>query len=794
MNDLTLGLPIVGDVKAISPVLRKKTISIVERNPKISIITTVYNMEEYIDESILSLRNQQLENPYDIEIITVDDCSTDGTLARLREHSLLDDRVRIIAFDENKSVNQARKAAVMAANGTYIMFVDGDDTLDRKACGSLILEMEKYNVDILHFCMKFISAYDNEENRLKVEKFNNKKDLSDILLIDNTDDFTILKYRYSSDEAITGFLGTLTANLFNSDIVKKAYEHILDVPIHRASDTYAQFLIMYYAKSYKKLLRASYTYYFYYYGRGGYGKSSYDFKWFKMLCTKGIIITALKAFLIKFEQFENLQNIFYTLENNMIMPVFNEYNKINNENEKKLYFNCMTKYFEKQLIIEKLAYTKFNNAYNITEALKNTDMLGVKKAKRIKVIGAYYTSISGGGAQKVTCMLCDLWVSMGYNVVLFTDSEPNIDDFPLSDFVKRVFLPDSTHKAKKYPIRMKALLYAITLYKIDVFVYHRWLSPILFWDVISIKSLNIPVILYTHGIFSNNYLNASETFFLLSKIVSYIDCLVVLSRVCYAYWSAFCKNIKIVENPHLFDINNIIHSKLTTNNILWIGRVSHEKLPEQALQIINIVSKKIPSVKMYLVGTKNNNDPYIQKLMKYVKENYLTNNVFFIDFTNNVKNYYQNSDIMLLTTKSEGWSLSIMEATMYGLPIICYDMPYLEMIRRHKGSIITVPQNDVNAAAEAIVDLLVNRNKLTEMGKKSLFLTKQLLNYDIKSTWKNIFDSVTEGKTNKPQYIPTNDDYKIMIQTLDHHSEGIYKKIIEHREYKNELNKLKNSL
>lgn len=94
------------------------------RTPLISIIVPCYNVEQYIDECLYSLTNQTINN---IEIICVEDCSTDSTLDKLTEWKDKDNRIRIITHEANKGLGTARNTGIKAANAEYVAFVDSDD-------------------------------------------------------------------------------------------------------------------------------------------------------------------------------------------------------------------------------------------------------------------------------------------------------------------------------------------------------------------------------------------------------------------------------------------------------------------------------------------------------------------------------------------------------------------------------------------------------------------------------------------------------------------------------------------
>lgn len=95
--------------------------------PKISIIIPCYNMEKYIERCLDSVQKQLLD---DIEIICVDDKSTDNTLSILQSRAEKDSRIRIIAQEKNMGVAVARNTAIDVATGEYVGFVDADDYVD----------------------------------------------------------------------------------------------------------------------------------------------------------------------------------------------------------------------------------------------------------------------------------------------------------------------------------------------------------------------------------------------------------------------------------------------------------------------------------------------------------------------------------------------------------------------------------------------------------------------------------------------------------------------------------------
>lgn len=95
--------------------------------PKVSVIIPVYNTENFLRKCLDSVCDQTLQ---DIEIICINDCSTDGSLEILREYAKKDNRIKLIELLENCGAAKARNIGIDIAEGEYLGFVDSDDFID----------------------------------------------------------------------------------------------------------------------------------------------------------------------------------------------------------------------------------------------------------------------------------------------------------------------------------------------------------------------------------------------------------------------------------------------------------------------------------------------------------------------------------------------------------------------------------------------------------------------------------------------------------------------------------------
>lgn len=122
--------------------------------PLVSVIIPVYNTHEYLSKCLNSVVNQTLK---DIEIILVDDGSTDDSLEILTKYQIEDPRIAVLT-QENKGASSARNRGLDIARGEYIAFVDSDDTIDTDAYEISYRQAKAANADILIFAEKKLSV------------------------------------------------------------------------------------------------------------------------------------------------------------------------------------------------------------------------------------------------------------------------------------------------------------------------------------------------------------------------------------------------------------------------------------------------------------------------------------------------------------------------------------------------------------------------------------------------------------------------------------------------------------
>ena len=133
--------------------------------PLVSIIIPVYNTEKYLRQCLDSVINQTFQ---DIEIILVNDASTDNSAAIIKEYQQKDSRIKPVNITNNIGVSKSRNIGMKEATGKYIVFVDSDDWIRKDYVEFLFNNIEKLKCDVVSGCY---SIYNDKTFQYKTRKY-----------------------------------------------------------------------------------------------------------------------------------------------------------------------------------------------------------------------------------------------------------------------------------------------------------------------------------------------------------------------------------------------------------------------------------------------------------------------------------------------------------------------------------------------------------------------------------------------------------------------------------------------
>ncbi len=242
---------------------------------RFSVLIPYYNGVRYIAETVQSVLNQSYG---DYEIIIVDDCSPDWENNRFSEYPLDDPRIRFIRRKENGGTLQARKDAVLAASGDYILFLDQDDSLTPRAMSGISACLEEQPVDILHFPAKVIAESEAAQDAAAgMSSFVTPPPRS-------LEGSEILRYQFLEEG---GFDFHIHHKAIKRSLAKAAWKNVsADNRLAMADDLYICFILDSIAGSYRAVPAPidRVEWYEYHLGRGDTLGSHYDFLQYKRFC------------------------------------------------------------------------------------------------------------------------------------------------------------------------------------------------------------------------------------------------------------------------------------------------------------------------------------------------------------------------------------------------------------------------------------------------------------------------------------------------------------------------------
>lgn len=212
-----------------------------ENHTKISIIIPIYNAEKYLSECLESIITQTLT---DIEIICINDGSSDNSASILDDYARKDSRIKVIHKSSNEGTLLARKAGMLVARGQYTTFIDPDDYYTtNRSLETIYNQIVLESVDILMFGVEVF------KNNLTADE---KKGWEKALFCQESFDGTKNILQGIVDSKYNWMLAN---KIFLTEICHRACAHIKDTYLIMAEDLYIYSLIAYYAKSFRGMTK-----------------------------------------------------------------------------------------------------------------------------------------------------------------------------------------------------------------------------------------------------------------------------------------------------------------------------------------------------------------------------------------------------------------------------------------------------------------------------------------------------------------------------------------------------------
>lgn len=342
--------------------------------PKISITIPVYNVGDKLKTCLKSVVNQTLT---DIEIICVDDASTDNSPQILNEFAASDNRIVLIKHNKNKGTLVSRKDAVLRASGEYIMFLDADDYLELNACKVAYDAISREKVDILRYGVNIIA---NDKDSESVKNY----ELLHACSTMKTENGNILE--------VCGDNLLLWNKIIAAGVCKKGYQAVEDFYCTHGEDTYALLLIVSFCTSYAVIEDKIYNYSF---GIGIANKTTRTAVEFASLAETAEVFRKIKKYYDDNNVFEYWEKEYNRILSSHLMNALNEIDIYVKQEEQPICLKMLMKEWGEDAVIrnlyilhrakEKELINKINERNKVIKN-REKELTNIRSSKRWKLI------------------------------------------------------------------------------------------------------------------------------------------------------------------------------------------------------------------------------------------------------------------------------------------------------------------------------------------------------------------------------------------------------------------------
>jgi glycosyltransferase involved in cell wall biosynthesis len=723
------------------------------RPPRVTIVVPLFNDEDTVAEALESCLRQTMT---DVEVICVDDASSDTTPDVIERYRARDARIRHLSQETNRSAFQARRRGILAAQGEYILFLDGDDELLPDAAEKAYAAAAASDADLVGFGTEVRGAAGNTVGGYEARLAHKHGALS-------------------GERLLAGLFptgrpaqGQLWRYLFRAEVLRRAYEALPeDLVLPRVNDLPLLFLVAALSEKFISIPDKLYRYYF---GRGGSGRmvDTIEQAEFYASAIRSIdsIGPAVRGVARKSADPGPLLDAYESVRLSVIGYVC----KYLLQNTAPGLMSAVIDHVHACAPALDIVVATTTFYPDVLPSLKGHSKTAVRDRRQHVLLTTRV--LTAGGVSAVLLAQTEYLMRGGYQVSIVARRYGS----DLSLVPPGATFIEMTGKG----LRERLVEWAEICRRgnVDVVIDHQVLYS-RDWPeyALTARTMGIPTIGWLHSFAMRPTYEMNGLHGLLQKNVGLLENLITLSPLDVAFWKLRgATHAAFVPNPPspmlLESIDEAIAPKRRSTHrmeLVWWGRLDeHTKQVSQLLRVAESLKSLSTEFFITVIGP-DWGDWTAEKFNAVAAKKGLEGHIRAVGprYGDELVRAIDRSDAFLSTSIIEGYQLTIAEAQARGLPVFMYELPWLTLLEDNRG-VIAVAQGDAEGLAKEIAAVGGDADRYTALSAESIAAAKRALSYDFGQLYEQVVAGTLPAAFS-PE--PTLDDARMLLDLTIYYGE-----------------------
>ena len=683
---------------------------------RISIVMPLFDDEQHVSAALQSCLDQTLR---EIEIICVDDASTDGTARIVEQFQRRDPRIVLIRQPENASAFQARRVGIAAASAPHVLFLDGDDELDPRAAELALAAATSTGSDVVGFGVEIV-APDGVPTRLAKALQPTFAELRAPHIVPSL---------FPVGEAANGHLWRY---LFSTELLRAAYDGFSeDLRFYRANDLPISFLALAHAEKYVSIPDRLYRYHF---RRGTSGHRVDGTDRFAFLLSGIAPIVAIEDRVQRMARNSAAADtLLAAYESARLHIIASVLRYAIHDTSGSLRRACMSMLCATVNRLDLLRAAAAFCPEALTEISAQTESAPSPPGAPRHVL-LTTRRLDTGGLQNVLVDQAARLRASGHDVTIavFEEAEGRLE---VPDGVDVVELTNPSALA-----RVDEWVALCRERSIDIVIDHHILYnehwP---WRALAAAAIGIPTIGWLHNFALRPLFDHSDRISFLDAHLHALVSVVTLSPTDVAFWKLRGQSHAVwMPNPPsrltIAALNRAAEPRRLTGRLelAWWGRLN--TTTKQVQHLVDTAAElraRDVDFRLTIVGPDSKNLSAAD-VRRYAQQSGVGDAVHLFGDLDAVELETALADAHLLISTSaiEGYQLTLIEAQAMGMPVVMYDLPWLATVRDNPA-VLTSRPDDPAQLADLIAGLAREPERYARLSAQARELAQRLTDVDL---------------------------------------------------------------